>query len=151
MGDLKARLTHDLKVALKSGDRLKTSVLRLLSALIKNREIEKRGELDDSEIIQAVIASCKIRKEAIEQYTKGGRSELAAKEEAELKLLESYLPPPLSPEELQTKIEDALVAAQASSLKDMGKVMALLMPEISGRADGKLASQMVKEALSRRS
>ncbi|HWQ70102.1 MAG TPA: GatB/YqeY domain-containing protein [Patescibacteria group bacterium] len=150
MGDLKTRLADDLKTAFKSRDRLKTSVLRLLSALIKNREIEKRGELDDAEIIQAIIASCKIRKEAIEQYTKGRRDELAAKEEAELKILESYLPPPLSPEELRTKIEDALVVAQASSLKDMGKVMALLMPEISGRADGKVASQMVKDALSRR-
>lgn len=149
MGALKARLADDLKTALKSGDRLKTSVLRLLLALIKNREIEKRGELDDAEIIQAVIASCKTRKEAIEQYVKGGRAELAAKEEAELKLLESYLPPPLSPEELRKKIEDAPVAAQASSLKDMGKVMALLMLEISGRADGKVASQMVKDALSR--
>ncbi|MDE2321815.1 MAG: GatB/YqeY domain-containing protein [candidate division NC10 bacterium] len=150
MGVLKARLAEDLKTALKSGDRLRTSVLRLLSVLIKNREIEKRGELDDSEIIQAVIASCKIRKEAIEQYMKGGRDELAAKEEAELKLLESYLPPPLSLEELQKKIEEAVGAAQASSVKDMGKVMALLMPEISGRADGKVASQMVKDALSRR-
>ena len=147
---LKARLAEDLKAALKSGDRLRTSVLRLLHALIKNREIEKRGELDDPEIIQAVIASCKIRKEAIEQYAKGGRDELAAKEQAELKLLEAYLPPPLSPEELRKKIEEALVAAQASSLKDMGKVMTLLMPEIAGRADGKVASEMVKEALSRR-
>jgi len=150
VGALKARLADDLKAALKSGDRLKTSVLRLLYALIKNREIDKRGELDDAEIIQAIIASCKTRKEAIEQYVKGERAELAAKEEAELKLLESYLPPPLSPEELRRKVEDALVAAQAGSLKDMGKVMALLMPEISGRADGKVVSQMVKDALSRR-
>ncbi len=124
-------------------------MLRLLHALIKNREIEKRGELDDAEIIQAVIASCKTRKEAIEQYAKAGRNELAAKEEAELTLLEAYLPPPLSPEELRQKIEEALITAQASSLKDMGKVMALLMPEIAGRADGKVASQLVKEALSR--
>ena len=136
---------------------MRTSVLRLLCALIKNREIEKRGELDDSEIIQAVIASCKLRKEAIEQYAKGGRDDLefmrklaAAKEEAELKLLEVYLPPPLSPEELRKKIEEALAASQASSLKDMGKAMALLMPEIAGRADGKVVSQMVKDALSRR-
>lgn len=150
MSALKAQLADDLRTALKGGDRLKTSVLRLLHALIKNREIEKRGELDDAEIIQAVIASCKTRKEAIEQYVKGGRPELAAKEEAELKLLEFYLLPPLSLEELRQKIEDALVAAQASSMKDMGKVMALLMPEISGRADGKVASQMVKDALSRR-
>ncbi|MDE2321256.1 MAG: GatB/YqeY domain-containing protein, partial [candidate division NC10 bacterium] len=87
MSVLKTRLADDLKVALKSGDRLRTSVLRLLHALIKNREIEKRGELDDAEIIQAVIASCKLRKEAIEQYIKGGRDDLAVKEEAELKLL----------------------------------------------------------------
>ena len=146
----KTQLAEDLKAALKGGDRLRTSVLRLLCALIKNKEIEKRGELDDSEIIQAVIASCKLRKEAIEQYTKGGRDDLAAKEEAELTLLEAYLPPPLSPEELRKKIEEALAASQASSLKDMGKVMALLMPEISGRADGKVVSQMVKDALSRR-
>lgn len=150
MGVSKARLAEDLKAALKGGDRLRTSVLRLLCALIKNREIEKRGELDDSEIIQTVIASCKLRKEAIEQYAKGGRDDLAAKEEAELKLLEAYLPPPLSPEELRIKIEEALTASHASSLKDMGKVMALLMPEISGRADGKVVSQMVKDALSRR-
>lgn len=150
MGVSKARLAEDLKAALKGGDRLRTSVLRLLCALIKNREIEKRGELDDSEIIQAVIASCKLRKEAIEQYAKGGRDDLAAKEEAELKLLEVYLPPPLSPEELRKKIEEALAASQASSLKDMGKAMALLIPEIAGRADGKVVSQMVKDALSRR-
>ena len=146
---LKAQLAEDLKAALKSGDRLRTSVLRLLCALIKNREVEKRGELDDSEIIQAVITSCKLRKEAIEQYTKGGRDDLAAKEEAELKILEAYLPPPLSPEELRKKIEEALIAERASSLKDMGKVMALLMPQVSGRADGKVVSQMVKDALSR--
>lgn len=143
-------MAEDLRAALKGGDRLRTSVLRLLCALIKNREIEKRGELDDSEIIQAVIASCKLRKEAIEQYAKGGRDDLAAKEEAELKILEAYLPPPLSPEELRKKIEEALAASQASSLKDMGKAMALLMPEIAGRADGKVVSQMVKDALSRR-
>lgn len=150
MSILKARLAEDLKTALKARDRLRTSVLRLLCALIKNREIEKRGELDDAEIIQAVVSSCKLRKEAIEQYVKGGRGDLAEKEQAELALLESYLPPPLSREELQQKIEEALMAAQASSLKDMGRVMALLMPAISGQVDGKVASQMVKDALSQR-
>jgi hypothetical protein len=147
---LKEQLAGDLKNALKGGDRLKTSVLRLLSSLIKHREVEKRGELDDPEIIQAIVASCKLRKEAIDQYRKGAREDLAAKEEAELKILESYLPPPLSTEELRQKVDEAVQAAQADSLKDMGKVMALLMPEISGRADGKVASQMVKDALSRR-
>ncbi len=150
MGVLKTRLAEDLKEAIKSRDRLKTSVIRLLGSLIKNREVEKRGELDDREIIQAVVSSCKLRKEAIEQYIKGGRDDLAAKEEAELRLLESYLPPPLSPEELRQKVDEAVQASGATSLKDTGKVMALLMPEISGRADGKVASEMVREALSRR-
>ncbi len=143
-------MAKDLNEAMKSGDRLKTSVIRLLSSVIKNREIEKRGELDDQEIIQAVVASCKLRKEAIEQYVKGGRNDLAAKEEAELKLLESYLPPPFSPEELRQKVDEAILASSATSLKDMGKVMAWLRPEIAGRADGKVASQMVREALSQR-
>src|SRR3990172_13057651 len=101
MGVLKARLAGDLKEALKSRDRLKTSVLRLLSALIKYREGEKRGALDDQEIIQAVVASCKLRNEAIEQYEKGWRPDLAAKEEAELRLLQADLPTPLSADELR--------------------------------------------------
>ncbi len=150
MGVLKAQLAGDLKEALKCGDRLKTSVIRLLSSLIKNREIEKRGELDDQEIIQAIVASCKLRREAIEQYAKAGRDDLAAKEEAELKLLQAYLPPPLSQEELRQKVNEAILVANAGSPSDIGKVMALLMPQISGRADGKVASQMVKDALSRR-
>lgn len=148
MGVLKARLADDLKSALKSGDRLKASVLRLLSSLIKNREVEKRGELDDHEVIQAVIASCKLRKEAIEQYLKAGRDDLAGKEQAELRLLEAYLPPPLSPDDLRKKVTEAVASANATSLKDMGKVMSLLMPQISGRADAKVASQMVRDALS---
>ena len=149
MGGLRERLADDFRGALKGGDRLKTSVLRLLSSLIKNREVEKRGELDEQEIIQAVVASCKLRKEAIEQFLKGGRQDLVAKEEAELKLLEAYLPSPLSPQELRQKVNDAVTAASASSIKDMGKVMALLMPQVSGRVDGKVASQMVREALSK--
>lgn len=148
MGALRERFAEDLKESLKSRDRLKTSVLRLLTSLIKNREVEKRGELDEQETIQAVVASCKLRREAIEQYLKGGRQDLAAKEDAELKLLEAYLPQPLSPQELRQKVSEAVTAAGAGSLKDMGKVMALLMPQISGRADGKVASQMVRDALS---
>jgi uncharacterized protein YqeY len=145
----KERLADDLKGALKSGDRLKVSVLRLLSSLIKNREVEKRRELGDEEIVQAIVSSCKLRKEAIEQYLKGGRQELAAKEEAELRLLEAYLPRPLSLDELRQRVNEAVMAAGAASLSDMGKVMALLMPQVSGRADGKVVSQMVRDALSR--
>ena len=150
MGLLKARLSRDLTEALKTRDRLKTSVLRLLNALIKNREVEKRGELDDQEVIQAIVTSCKLRKEAIEQYVKADRGDLAAKEEAELKLLLAYLPQPLSQEELRQKVNEAIATANAASPSDIGKVMTLLMPQISGRADGKVASQMVKDALSGR-
>ncbi len=149
MQPFKERLADDLKGALKSGDRLKVSVLRLLSSLIKNREVEKRRELENDEIVQAIVSSCKLRKEAIEQYLKGGRQELAAKEEAELRLLEMYLPKPFTLDELRQRVNEAVLAASAASLSDMGKVMALLMPQVSGRADGKVVSQMVRDALSR--
>ena len=97
---LKEQLTQDLKSALLSGDKLRTSVIRLLTALIKNREVEKRAPLTDAEVIQAVSASCKQRKEAIEQYRQGGRQDLVDKEEAELRILQGYLPAALSAEEL---------------------------------------------------
>lgn len=149
MEPFKQRLADDLKGAIKSGDRLKVSVLRMLSSLIKNREVEKRRELENEEIVQAVVSSCKLRKEAIEQYVKGGRQELAAKEEAELRLLETYLPRPLTLDELRQRVNDAVRAASAASLSDMGKVMAVLMPQVAGRADGKVVSQLVRDALSR--
>jgi uncharacterized protein YqeY len=147
--ELKAQLTEDLKSALRSGDKLRTSVIRLLTALIKNREVEKRGPLTDAEAIQAVSTSCKQRQEAIEQYRQGGRQDLVDKETAELAILQSYLPAALSPDELQTLVRDAIRDAQASSPRDMGKVMALLMPKVTGRADGKAVSTLVREMLSK--
>ena len=147
--ELKAQLTEDLKSALRSGDKLRTSVIRLLTALIKNREVEKRGALTDAESIQAVSVSCKQRQEAIEQYRQGGRQDLVDKETAELAILQSYLPAALSPDELQTLVRDAIQDAQASSPREMGKVMALLMPKVTGRADGKVVSTLVREMLSK--
>jgi uncharacterized protein len=147
--ELKAQLTEDLKSALRSGDKLRTSVIRLLTALIKNREVEKRGALTDAESIQAVSASCKQRQEAIEQYRQGGRQDLVDKETAELAILQSYLPAALGPDELQTLVREAIRDAQASSPRDMGKVMALLMPKVTGRADGKAVSTLVREMLSK--
>ena len=146
---LKAQLAEDLKSALRSGDRLRTSVIRLLTALIKNREVEKRGPLTDAEVIQAVSASCRQRQEAIEQYRQGGRQDLVDKETAELAILQSYLPAALSPDELQTLVREAIRDAQASSPREMGKVMALLMPKVTGRADGKVVSTLVREMLSK--
>jgi len=147
--ELKAQLNEDLKSALRSGDKVRTSVIRLLTALIKNREVEKRGPLTDAEAIQAVSASCKQRQEAIEQYRQGGRQDLVDKETAELAILQTYLPAALSPDELQTLVRDAIQDAQASSPREMGKVMALLMPKVTGRADGKVVSTLVREMLSK--
>ena len=146
--EFKARLAEDLKSALRTGDKLRTSVIRLLSARIKNLEVEKRGPLTDPEVIQAISASCKQRHEAIEQFRRGGRQDLVDKETAELTILQSYLPAALGPEELHTLVREAIRESKASSPREMGKVMALLMPKVTGRADGKIVSALVREMLS---
>jgi len=147
--DLKTRLGEDFKKALRSGDKLRVSVIRLLTALIKNREVEKRGPLTEAEVLQAIVASCKQRQEAIEQYGRGGRQDLADKESAELKILQSYLPMPLTSQELQAIVLETIREVQATSLKEMGKVMGVLMPKVTGRADGKMVNTLVREALSK--
>ncbi len=146
--ELKARVAEDMKAALRSGDKLRVSVLRLLTALVKNREVEKRGPLTEAEMTQAVTASVKQRQEAIEAYRRGGRQDLVDKESAELAILQSYLPAPLTTEELAGLVREAIREAQATSPKEMGKVMAVLMPRVTGRADGRVVSSMVREALS---
>ena len=147
--DLKTRLGEDFKQALRSGEKLRLSVIRLLTALIKNREVEKRGPLTEAEVLQAIVASCKQRQEAIEQYRRGGRQDLVDKESAELEILQTYLPKPLTSEELHTMVLEAIREVQATSLKEMGKVMGLLMPRVTGRADGKMVNTLVREALAK--
>ncbi len=149
MVDLKARLGEDFKHALRSGDKLRVSVIRLLMALIKNREVEKRAPLTDAEVLQAIVSSCKQRQDSIEQYRQGGREDLVEKESAELDVLQSYLPKALTPDELRSMVQEAIGEVQASSVKDMGKVMGVLMPKVTGRADGKIVSTLVREALSK--
>jgi uncharacterized protein YqeY len=166
---IKERLAQDLKTAMRDGDRVKVSVLRLLGSLIKNREVAKRTELakaaagkgsplgkaeleaqsqlGDAEVIQAITSACKQRRESAELYREGHREDLASAEEAELKILESYLPQALTPEELRARVNEAIRATGAASPKEMGKVMAALMPHVQGRADGKVVSEMVREAL----
>ena len=148
--ELKAQLADDLKSALRSGDKLRTSVIRLLTALIKNREVEKRGPLTDAELMQALSASCKQRQEAIEQFRQGHRQDLVDKETAELLILQAYLPTALGPKELQALVQEAIRESQAASPREMGKVMALLMPKVTGRADGKVVSELVREMLTKR-
>jgi len=147
--ELKTRLGEDLKAALRSGDKLRTSVIRLLTALIKNREVEKRGPLTDAEVLQAIMTSCKQRQESMDQYRQGGRQDLVDKEAAELAILQSYLPKPLTSEELQAMVLEAIREVQATSPREMGKVMAILMPKITGRADGRVVNTLVREALSK--
>jgi hypothetical protein len=147
--ELKARLAEDYRAALRSGDKLKVSVIRLLTALIKNREVEKRGPLTDAEVMQAISSSCKQRQDSIEQYRQGGRQDLADKETAELHILQSYMPQPFTAEELEELVRAAIQEAQAATPKEMGKVMTLLMPKVTGRADGKVVSALVREMLSK--
>jgi uncharacterized protein YqeY len=147
--ELKTRLGEDYKAALRAGDKLRVSVIRLLTALIKNREVEKRGPLTDGEVMQAISTSCKQRQESIEQYRQGGRQDLVEKEAAELAILQSYLPAALTGEELRAMVTETILEVQATSLKDMGKVMAVLMPRVTGRADGKVVNTLVRQALSK--
>jgi uncharacterized protein YqeY len=147
--ELKARLAEEYRAALRSGDKLKVSVIRLLTALIKNREVEKRSSLTDAEVMQAISSSCKQRQDSIEQYRQGGRQDLVDKETAELHILQSYMPQPFTAEELEELVRAAIQEAQAASPKEMGKVMTLLMPKVTGRADGKVVSALVREMLSK--
>jgi uncharacterized protein YqeY len=121
--------------------------VRLLTALIKNREVEKLGPLTEAEILQAITTSCKQRQEAIAQFQQGGRQDLVEKETAELGILQAYLPAALSEAEVRAMVQEAIRESQAASPKEMGKVMALLMPKVTGRADGKVVSALVRELL----
>ena len=146
---LQERLSQEMKQALKSGDSTRLSVIRLLRASIKNREIErgKNRPLTENDLIEVVVSAVKQRNEAIEQFAKAGRMDLVKKEEAELKILQDFLPKPLSQEELDAKIREAILATGASGIKDMGKVMKVLIPQVVGRADAAQVSQKVKELL----
>ena len=141
------RFDDDLKEAMKASDARKVSVLRLVKAAVKNRQIEKGGELADEEIVTVLATMIKRGRESIEQFTKGGRSDLVQKEEAEVAVLQSYMPPQLSNDEIDGIISEAIKEAGAKSPQDMGKVMRILMPRMKGIADGKYVNQRVKEML----
>ncbi|MEW6161875.1 MAG: GatB/YqeY domain-containing protein [Nitrospirota bacterium] len=141
------RLDDDLKVAMKKSDSLRTSVLRMVKAAIKNKQIEKRGELFEEDIISVVSMLSKQRRESIELFSKGGREDLAEKERQELEILQSYLPRQLTPEELDRLIIEAIKESSAEGIKDMGKVMRILMPRVKGAADGRIVNQRVRELL----
>ncbi len=140
------RIDSDLKVAMKSSEKIRVSTLRMVKASLKNLEIEK-GELSDDDVIGVLSTQAKQRRESISEFEKGGRQDLADMERAELAVILGYLPEQLSEEELAGIIQETIRETGASSLKDMGLLMKSLMPRIKGRADGKLVSQKVKELL----
>jgi hypothetical protein len=144
---LKSEIQEAVKAALKGGDQITLSTLRLLLAAIHNEEIRLRKELTTEEIQKAVGTLRKQRSEAIDLFRKGGREELAAKEEAELAVLQRFLPQALSEEEMKGIIRDSIAEAGARGVQDLGKVMRLAMPKISGRGDGKRANELARELL----
>jgi uncharacterized protein YqeY len=145
--ELRERVDADMKTALKSGAKEKLSTLRMLIAALKNKKIDKRRELTEEEVSETVRTLIKQRKDSIEQFGKGGRQDLVDKETAEVAVLEAYLPQQLSREELDAMVREAVVQSGAQGAKDMGKVMKVLIPTVGGRADGKLVSELVKQAL----
>jgi uncharacterized protein len=141
------KLDDDLKSAMKASDGLKVSVLRMAKSSVKYRKIETGKEPSDDDIISVLSFMAKQRKESIEQFSKGGRPELAEKEAAELAIIQGYLPEQFLPEELDKIIIAAIKESAAEGLKDMGKVMRVVMSMTKGAADGKLINQRVKELL----
>ena len=144
---LKARIKDDLKTAMRNRDQARVDSLRLLNAAIQRREVDERKQLDDAEVLATIDKLVKQARESIEQYEKGGRPELAAKEQADVAVWQSYLPEPLSEAEIDRLIEQAIAETGAGSVKDMGKGMGVLRPRLQGRADMGQASARVKARL----
>jgi uncharacterized protein len=144
---LKVEIQEAMKAAMKGGDRLTVSTYRLLLSALHNEEIKSRKELNIEEIHRVVSTLCKQRAEAIDLYRKGGRAELAEKEEAELKVLQRLLPEPLSEDEVRALIKASIEEVGAKNVQDLGKVMKQLMPKVSGRTDGKRVNELAKELL----
>jgi len=135
--------------AMRNKDQLRLGVLRMMKTAIKNKEIEKMKPLDDGEALAVLHTLVKQRKDSIDQFRKGGREELAQKEEAEIKIIEEYLPAAASEDDIRKAIEEAIQETGASSIKDMGKVMKAALGRLAGKsADGSRVSQLVKEKLS---
>lgn len=143
------RLDAELKEALKSGDKLRLSVVRMIKASLKNKEIDKTGKLTNEEIISVLSSMVKQRRESIEQYSSAGRTDLAEKEKNELEIVQSYLPRQLSLQEIDDLILSAIKESNALSPGDIGMVMKLVSPQIKGVADGKMVNQRVRELLSK--
>jgi len=145
---LEEKLLEAMKDAMKSNDKLRLSAIRMMRSAVKNREIEVRRTLSDEDVIRVIQGMVRKGEESLEQFEKGGRADLVEKEKKEIEILKSFLPQALGQEEILKIIDECIQETQASSLKDIGKVMKSIMPKLGGKADGKLINQLVKEKLS---
>jgi len=145
---LEERLVDEMKQAMKSNDKLRLSTIRMIRSALKNKEIEQRKKLDDDGVIRVIQGMMRKGEESLEQFQLGGRMDLVEKERKEIEILKSFLPQSPSQEEILKIIDQSIEETQASSLKDLGKVMKSVMPKLQGKADGKLINQWVKEKLS---
>lgn len=145
---LKERLQEDLKAAMKSGDTARRDAIRLIASALKQEEVDGQRTLSEDEAIALLMREAKKRRDSIEEAQRLGRAETAEKERFELSIIESYLPQQLTPEELEAEARRAIAETGATSLKEMGNVMKVLMPRVKGRADGKLVNEVLKTLLS---
>ena len=145
---LKARIQEDMKSAMRAGEKDRLANIRMVMAAIKQREVDERIELDDPQVLSVIDKMVKQRRESIAQFRAGGRADLVAKEEAELALLNAYLPAQLGDAELDAMIAAAIAATGAASIKDMGKVMAAIKAQAAGRADMAAVGARIKARLS---
>ena len=147
--ELNAKIEQQLVAAAKARDKVTLSALRMLKTALHNKEIDLMRQPNEAEAMQVLSQMVKQRKDSIEQFARGGRQDLVEKEEQELQIIQSFMPQQLTEEALDAEIENAIQEAKASSVKDMGKVMKVLMPRVTGKADGKAVNERLKMKLSR--
>jgi uncharacterized protein YqeY len=145
---LKDRITEDMKTAMRAGEKERLATIRLILSAVKQREVDERITLDDSQVLTAIEKMIKQRKEAIVQFEAGGRADLVAKETAEIAILQTYLPAQMSDGEIDALIAEAIASTGAASIKDMGKVMGAVKAKAQGRADMGAVSARIKQKLS---
>ncbi|MEA3181501.1 MAG: uncharacterized protein QOI59_5024 [Gammaproteobacteria bacterium] len=148
MAALKDRITEDMKTAMRAGEKERLATIRLILSAVKQREVDERIQLDDSQVLAAIEKMVKQRKEAITQFEAGGRADLVAKETAEIAILQTYLPAQMSDVEFDGLFAEAIASTGAASIKDMGKVMAAVKAKAQGRADMGAVSARIKQKLS---
>ena len=144
---LRERITEDMKSAMRAGEKERLATIRLAVAAIKQREVDERITLDDAQVLSVLEKMLKQRRESVTQFASGGRADLVAKENAEIALLQTYLPAQMSPAEIDALIAEAIAATGAASVREMGKVMAVVKPKAQGRVDMGVLSARIKQKL----